>query len=188
MSSSESFMKAFVVVVVLGYLFTLNSSEARGWTGGEQQQQQPTGQEIGAALSQQANDLQAQYEGIQSALPAGAAEGLASNLDRLDSDDDDSDDDDRVQLQPATLPGGQQAVGAGSQLYHQQTSMGGNSQQFPMASEQTSAAGPADLRTAASKHYGHHKGGAKGWLDMGAWTGKKGAFGWYDKHPVGKGK
>lgn len=43
-----------------------------------------------------------------------------------------------------------------------------------------------DLKTAASHH--HKKHGAKGWLDMGAWTGKKGAFGWYDKHPVGKGK
>lgn len=42
-----------------------------------------------------------------------------------------------------------------------------------------------DLKPAASKHY-HHGHGAKGWLDMGAWTGKKGAFGWYDKHPVGK--
>lgn len=43
-----------------------------------------------------------------------------------------------------------------------------------------------DLKTSASHH--HHGHGAKGWLDMGAWTGKKGAFGWYDKHPVGKGK
>lgn len=46
-----------------------------------------------------------------------------------------------------------------------------------------------DLKASAS-HHGHHGHGAKGWLDMGAWTGKKGAFGWYDKHPVGgkKGK
>lgn len=45
----------------------------------------------------------------------------------------------------------------------------------------------SDLKTSASHHYHGH--GAKGWLDMGAWTGKKGAFGWYDKHPVGgKGK
>lgn len=43
-----------------------------------------------------------------------------------------------------------------------------------------------DLKTAASHHHKGH--GAKGWLDMGAWSGKKGAFGWYDKHPVGKGK
>lgn len=34
----------------------------------------------------------------------------------------------------------------------------------------------------------HHKKGMKGWLDMGAWTKKKGAFGWYADFPVGKGK
>lgn len=38
-----------------------------------------------------------------------------------------------------------------------------------------------------SKFANHHKKNVKGWLDMGAWTHKKGAFGWYADFPVGKG-
>lgn len=41
-----------------------------------------------------------------------------------------------------------------------------------------------DMQTAAGHH--HHSGHyASGWLAMGAHTGKKGAFGWHSKHPVG---
>jgi hypothetical protein len=51
------------------------------------------------------------------------------------------------------------------------------------------AAAPADLKTSASyghHHHGHHHGhGHGGWLDMGAWTGGKGSFGWYADYPVG---
>lgn len=43
-----------------------------------------------------------------------------------------------------------------------------------------------DLATAAGHHH-HHGHYAHGWLKMGAHTGHKGAFGWHDKHPVGKG-
>lgn len=46
----------------------------------------------------------------------------------------------------------------------------------------------ADLKTSASHHHHGLVHGAKGWLKMGAWTGKKGAFGWHGKHPAGKGK
>lgn len=53
-----------------------------------------------------------------------------------------------------------------------------------------------DLKTSASyghHHGGHHHGGYHhgggydhaGWLDMGAWTGGKGSFGWYADYPVG---
>lgn len=45
---------------------------------------------------------------------------------------------------------------------------------------------PSDMQTAAGHH--HHSGGghyAHGLLAMGAHTGKKGAFGWHSKHPVG---
>lgn len=36
-------------------------------------------------------------------------------------------------------------------------------------------------------HHGHHGYGYdhSGWLDMGAWTGGKGSFGWYADYPVG---
>lgn len=36
-------------------------------------------------------------------------------------------------------------------------------------------------------HHGHHGGhyDHSGWLDMGAWTGGKGSFGWYADYPVG---
>lgn len=41
-----------------------------------------------------------------------------------------------------------------------------------------------DMQTAAGHH--HHSGHyPSGWLAMGAHTGKKGAFGWHSKHPVG---
>lgn len=90
----------------------------------------------------------------------------SSNLD----DDDDDDDDMRRLLNSDGFKTEQQVTN--SQVTDQ-------IQLIPAAS--------GDLRTSAShhKHHGHH---AKGWLDMGAWTGKKGSFGWYDKHPVGKGK
>lgn len=42
----------------------------------------------------------------------------------------------------------------------------------------------SDMEAAAGHHH-HHKHFVKGWLEMGAHTGKKGAFGWHDKHPVG---
>lgn len=42
----------------------------------------------------------------------------------------------------------------------------------------------SDLASAAGHHHHHHH-SVKGWLVMGAHTGKKGAFGWHDKHPVG---
>lgn len=43
---------------------------------------------------------------------------------------------------------------------------------------------PQDMSTAAGHHHHHHH-YVHGWLEMGAHTGKKGAFGWHDKHPVG---
>lgn len=87
--------------------------------------------------------------------------------------DDDDDEDDRADQQAP-----QQLAQAASALYQQH-------KEQPVAVADQSNMG--DLKPAASKHH-HHGHGAKGWLDMGAWTGKKGAFGWYDKHPVGKGK
>lgn len=44
-----------------------------------------------------------------------------------------------------------------------------------------------DMSMAAGHHH-HHGHYAHGWLKMGAHTGHKGAFGWHDKHPVGKGR
>lgn len=43
---------------------------------------------------------------------------------------------------------------------------------------------PQDMSTAAGHHHHHHH-YVHGWLEMGAHTGKKGSFGWHDKHPVG---
>lgn len=112
-------------------------------------------------------DLQQQQQ-AQQAL-AGA------NLDLDDDDDEDDRADQQQQQQPLQQ---QQLAPAGSALYQRQ-----NEQPIVVAASATGG----DLNPAASKHH-HHGHGAKGWLDMGAWTGKKGAFGWYDKHPVGKGK
>ena len=42
------------------------------------------------------------------------------------------------------------------------------------------------LWTGHQQHGGHHQGyDTSGWLDMGAWTGGKGSFGWYADYPVG---
>uniref|UniRef100_A0A6G1SN15 Uncharacterized protein n=1 Tax=Aceria tosichella TaxID=561515 RepID=A0A6G1SN15_9ACAR len=52
----------------------------------------------------------------------------------------------------------------------------------------TAAATANDLKTSASyghHHHGHHGYDHSGWLDMGAWTGGKGSFGWYADYPVG---
>lgn len=60
---------------------------------------------------------------------------------------------------------------------------------MPAASTSGAAPSSADLKTSAS--YGHHQHGGHhgyehgGWLDMGAWTGGKGSFGWYADYPVG---
>lgn len=48
------------------------------------------------------------------------------------------------------------------------------------------SSGSRDMETAPSHHHGHHGGhDHHGWLDMGAYSGKKGAFGWYADFPVG---
>lgn len=174
--SSNQFVRGLVLTALLGYLFTLNSTQARGW--GEPQQQQQL-QQLQDALSNQMSNIQAHYNGQ-------LRQDDSNSLDRLDSDEDDEDDD-RLQLQPASL--GQQST-SGSNLYQtgQQYTPPLVAEQTGVYQEQPAGSSADDLRVAASKHYGHHKHGAKGWLDMGAWTGKKGAFGWYDKHPVGKGK
>lgn len=61
-----------------------------------------------------------------------------------------------------------------------------------LVSSASSAPPSSDLKTSAS--YGHHQHGGQhgghgydhsGWLDMGAWTGGKGSFGWYADYPVG---
>ncbi|KAG9509258.1 hypothetical protein GZH46_02232 [Fragariocoptes setiger] len=54
--------------------------------------------------------------------------------------------------------------------------------------QQTSAPRSRDLKASASygHHHGHHGYDHGGWLDMGAYTGGKGSFGWYADYPVGK--
>lgn len=106
---------------------------------------------------------------------AGAVTDKGINLDQADNESDEDDDEDmRAAFGSPQIAAGNnnQAVVVGDPALDQTL------QPLPSAS--------VDLKTSASHH--HHGHGAKGWLDMGAWTGKKGAFGWYDKHPVGKGK
>lgn len=122
----------------------------------------------------------------------GFAQGnpIYGNMQQINNNDEDSDDGDEdddianaqghlaaMAAQNSVHPtGGEQNVASNSHL--DDVSATGNYQQVaPRPSAN-------DLKTAASYHK-HHGHGAKGWLDMGAWTGKKGAFGWHDKHPVG---
>jgi len=172
--SPAKYFRVLIVVAVLGFLAIIDGTEARNLTPQEAQD-----------LLSQADAYDKMIQQQSANMPAG---GKQSQLDQLTEaiDEDDDDDDAGSGLIPANLP--TQAI--------RQPSTSGNPE-FRQASteylsEKVAASGqssPAgDLKPEASKHY-HHKGhGAKGWLDMGAWTGKKGAFGWYDKHPVGKGK
>lgn len=96
----------------------------------------------------------------------------ANSGEQADMEMDDDDDDGEMKNLLNGAAGNNQAVTV------EDPRMGSRFQPRPAAT--------VDLKASASHHHhGHH---AKGWLDMGAWTGKKGAFGWYDKHPVGKGK
>lgn len=175
-------LKTVGLVIVLGYLVALDSSKARGLD--EQQDGLLNYQRSIQQAQQQLAAAQQQQHQRQPRLG-----GDVSNLERLDDSDDDDEDDDRFiqqQLQSQLLQ--QYAMNApvqvaGSDLH--QADQAASTYQPPL---QGAGSASDDLRTAASKHHRHHKHGAKGWLDMGAWTGKKGAFGWYDKHPVGKGK
>lgn len=129
-----------------------------------------------------------------------------ASLEQTDDNEDSGDDNDGAEMSSLQgLPA--QMLQSGSALYQneRQPIMGYNeqdsnverlsptfnvAQQLKQQQQQQQLAQPSqqtDLKTSASHHHHGHK-GAKGWLDMGAWTGKKGAFGWYDKHPVGKGK
>lgn len=127
-------------------------------------------------LEQQVNAAPMQELQLGSSAQQIPVQGPIANLDQNESDaDEDEDEDLSLQIQnPVT------AAGSAYAQYN-----------APIQTAQTlqkyhATPSAADLKTSASHH--HHGHGVKGWLDMGAWTGKKGAFGWYDKHPVGKGK
>jgi hypothetical protein len=169
--SCNQFLKTLVLVVVLGYLLAPESSEARGL---EDQQQDDF-------LNYSQGNLHAQQQLETSAQRPMLTAADVQNLDRLDSDDED-DDDDRIQQAQPDQPQQISAIGSG------RVTSGSDLYQTDQSYQPPYQPAAQDLKPAASKHYGHHKHGAKGWLDMGAWTGKKGAFGWYDKHPVGKGR
>lgn len=119
--------------------------------------------------------------GVPSADQAALMNAALNNMEQADSEGDDDDEEDKSNLQLQNP-----LMAAGTDIYQDQK------QGKAMLMDQSypkyqSVPSSADLQTQAS-HHGHHGHGAKGWLDMGAWTGKKGSFGWYDKHPVGKGK
>lgn len=77
-----------------------------------------------------------------------------------------------------------------SQSSSSASSVGSAPQESSHAPAKYAAASSNDLKTSASYGYhghGHHGYGygPSGWLDMGAWTGGKGSFGWYADYPVG---
>lgn len=153
-------LKTLVIVVVFGYLTFADDSLIEARTLGEN----TVGEQNGSG-----ENLQHDQNPVPLLEPP-----RTSNLDSMDMDDDE--DDDLIdKRQVKNTP--QMMSATGTNLFYNQ----------PIAEQsQHRPAATGDLKTSASHH--HHGHGAKGWLDMGAWTGKKGAFGWYDKHPVGKGK
>lgn len=120
-----------------------------------------------ASVASQSPETQITADELPALLEAARSSGLLKQFEQADGDDEDDD----------------KSGEAAEQLTKAETAA-----LLAQASSQKVLAAPrGDLKTSASHHYHGH--GAKGWLDMGAWTGKKGAFGWYDKHPVGgKGK
>lgn len=188
--SPINFVKTIAVAAVIGYLtFTDGLIDARSV------------EEIRPVVNQMARDQELQYQA--SATPylypmnPKQVENLDDGGDDSDQDDDGSDTS-GLQAQYAAPKALMQQ--AGSNLYQsdRQPIMYNGEQDnanverivpsYNMPQQQqVQLTQQTDLKTSASHHHHGHK-GAKGWLDMGAWTGKKGAFGWYDKHPVGKGK
>lgn len=151
------FIKSLVICTVLGYLSTIDSTEARTL---DQQQA------LSNAAESVQNDMNLIFQQQQQQLDP----SQKSNMD-MDIDDDEEED-----LQNQQNPS--MASTDTNLVYNQPIAEQSRKNYYSIPS--------VDLKTSASHH--HHGHGAKGWLDMGAWTGKKGAFGWYDKHPVGKGK
>lgn len=190
--SPISFFKTIAVVAAVGYLALAETLiDARSVD------------ETRQALNQMVRDQSSQYQ-------AGASPYLhpmnPRQVENLDDDgaDDSNEDDDASDVdglsQHNAAPAAAMLQQAGSNLYqNDRQPVLYNVEQDNANVErlipsynvpQQQQAQPTqhiDLKTSASHHHHGHK-GAKGWLDMGAWTGKKGAFGWYDKHPVGKGK
>lgn len=90
--------------------------------------------------------------------------------------------DDEAQTISRPLLGAKLAsVAAASALYNSGQELHGRHSNIARAKVQME---DKDLKTAAGHHY-HHKHSVHGWLKMGAHTGKKGAFGWHAKYPVG---
>lgn len=119
-------------------------------------------------------ETQITAEELPALLEEARSNGLLKQFEQADEEDD---DDDKVDPQATNIPG----------LSQQNQALLTAALQAEQSTQKSLKAPNSDLKTSASHHYHGH--GAKGWLDMGAWTGKKGAFGWYDKHPVGgKGK
>lgn len=157
--------KTLIVVVVFAYL-SVNDQQAEARTFSDLQNLDTRNINM--------NDLNTMVQLIDDSK-------LSSNpMEQADNDDDNDDDDDRSNLQVQNPL----MVSPSASLYNDNQSI------QPILAEQTTQqhnkiGSPSgnDLKTSASHH--HHGHGVKGWLDMGAWTGKKGAFGWHDKHPVG---
>lgn len=152
--SSIYLIRSLVICAVLGYLSTIDLTEAR--TLDQEQVLSNVAESIG-------NDMDLIFQ--QQKQPS-----QKSNLD-MDIEEDEEDD-----LQTQQNPS---MASTGTNLVYNQPIVEQSEKNY-------NSIPSADLKTSASRH--HHGHGAKGWLKMGAWTGKKGAFGWHDKHPVGKGK
>lgn len=160
--SSLSFTKTLIAIAIFGYL-AMPELEARTLD-----QQDPMNRNIDV------NDLNALAQLLEQ---QGALSKI--NLDSADNDDDDDGDDDRSNIQAQNPLTAATVANQRNNLYNDDKPI----QAEQTNQEQNRVAPSSDLKTSASHHHhGHH---AKGWLDMGAWTGKKGAFGWHDKHPVG---
>lgn len=165
---SPSQMSKFLIVAALVAYCWSTLAEARAMSQQEALAAATLGQNVGRA---------------DQAMLMNAA---LNNMEQVDSEGDDDDDDDKANLQLQNP-----LLASGTDIYQDQQQQQQQGNKALMMMDQSypkyqSVPSGTDLQTQASHH--HHGHGAKGWLDMGAWTGKKGSFGWYDKHPVGKGK
>lgn len=151
-------------------------------------------QPLAAAESRESDDGfnaedQSENSEAEFAEPDGSLDKDASNANDASEANDASDDDsDYAGIGEATGLAG--AASAGNERWEgDKTRFGGDSASNLDSSDSNIAnakvrLSPTDMATAAGHHHSH-KHYPSGMLKMGAESGKKGAFKWHSKHPVG---
>lgn len=143
-----------------------------------------TNNQLAAAESRDDDGFNAEDQSENSeaefAEPDGSLDKDASNANDANEASDDSDSD-YSGVGEATIGAASSGKGRWSNNQQDQSNLDSSDSNIANAKVRFS---PKDMATAAGHHHGH-KHYVSGMLKMGAESGKKGAFKWHDKHPVG---